>query len=86
MANEELFFNGINGATGNYLLPPMSSEDLSKIAQGEALDQNHLEELRAWYQRATQKHLGPKEGVDPKKLDESGWGFSLLSKTRTGCR
>ena len=84
MANEELFFNGINGATGNYLLPPMSSQDLSKIAQGEALDQNHLEELRAWYQRATQKHLGPKEGVDRKKLDESGWGvlFAFEDKDR----
>jgi hypothetical protein len=84
MANEELFFNGINGATGNYLLPPMSSQDLSRIAQGEALDQNHLEELRAWYQRAAQKHLGPKEGVDPKKLDESGWGvlFAFEDKDR----
>jgi len=35
MANEELFFNGINGPTGNYLRPLMSSQDLSKIAQGE---------------------------------------------------
>ncbi len=74
MSAEELFFNGINGATGTYLLPPLSPQDLSQIARGEILDESHLQELKSWYERTTQKHFGPKEGVDPKKLDESGWG------------
>jgi hypothetical protein len=84
MPIEELFFNGINGATGNYLLPPMSPQDLSKIAQGETLEQSHLQELKFWYEKATQKHLGPMEGVDPKKLDQSGWGviFAYEDKDR----
>ncbi len=70
----ELFFNGINGASGDYLLPPMSPQDISKIAQGETLDEVHLRELKFWYQHLTQAHLGPREGVDPKLLDQSGWG------------
>ena len=84
MPSEELFFNGINGATGSYLLPPMSPQDLSKIARGETLDESHLLELKSWYERTSQKHFGPKEGVDPKKLDESGWGvlFAFEDKDR----
>jgi hypothetical protein len=70
----ELFFNGINGANGDYLLPPMSPQDISKIAQGETPDEAHLRELKFWYQRLTQALLGPKEGVDPKRLSQSGWG------------
>ena len=35
MSNDEpLVFNGIDGASGDYLLPPMSAQDLSKIARG----------------------------------------------------
>jgi hypothetical protein len=71
---EELVFNGIDGESGDYLLPPMGPQEISKIAQGETLDENHQKELKNWYDRVTQEHLGPKEGVDPKKLDESGWG------------
>jgi hypothetical protein len=80
----EIYFNGINGATGNYLLPPMSPQDLSKIAQGEALDKNHLKELKRWYERATCKSFGPTEGVDPKKLGQAGWGviFAYEDKDR----
>ena len=74
MPREQLCFNGINGATGEYLLPPLRPEDISLIAQGETLEQQHLQELKSWYERAAQKHLGAKEGVDPKKLDQSGWG------------
>ena len=37
------FFNGINGATGNYLLPAMSAADLAKLAQGEEFDKDHLD-------------------------------------------
>ena len=68
MANDKLVFNGIDGASGGYLLPPMSPQDVSKIAQGVTPDEGHLRELKYWYQRVTQAHLGPKEGVDPKKL------------------
>jgi hypothetical protein len=74
MPIDEFFFNGINGATGEYLLPPMNPQDISKIAQGESLDKAHLQELKFWYQRTTEKCLGPKEGVDPKDLAQAGWG------------
>ncbi len=74
MSGELLHFNGVNGATGEYLLAPKPPEFISKIAQGETLDQAHVKELKFWYQRATQQHLGPKEGVDPKDLGQAGWG------------
>jgi hypothetical protein len=75
MPNEELVFNGVDGASGEYLLPRMPAQAVSRIAQGEAPDEGHLAELRAWYRRVTQAQLGPKEGVDPKSLAESGWGI-----------
>ncbi len=74
MANDLLYFNGINGATGEYLLAPQPPAIISKIAQGEPLDQAHVRELRFLYQQVTQDHLGPKEGVDSKDLGEAGWG------------
>lgn len=74
MNDQLLVFNGINGASGEYLLPPMTPQDVSKIAQGEALDARHLQELKWWHQRITQETFGPKEGVDPKNLAQTGWG------------
>lgn len=69
-----LTFNGINGATGGYLLPEMSAEEISRIAQGEAFDPEHLAELKHRFRSAGLVHLGVKEGVDPKDLSQSGWG------------
>jgi hypothetical protein len=74
MNEERLFFNGINGANGDYLLPPMTPEQVSEIVQGEKQNPEHIKELKSWYQRVTQVTLGPKEGVDPKNLAETGWG------------
>ncbi|MFQ5341904.1 MAG: hypothetical protein ACE5F6_10205 [Anaerolineae bacterium] len=70
----ELVFNGINGATGDYLLPPMTPAQISQIAQGEELDEEHLKELKWYHKRAIEATLGPKEGVDPRNLAEAGWG------------
>lgn len=72
MAEELLYFNGINGATGEYALAPMTDADLARVILGEAPAPN-LSELK---QRATQTQqtYGVKAGVDPKNLAEAGWG------------
>jgi hypothetical protein len=73
MNPESLFVNGLNGATGEYLLPPLSPPEISAIARGEKLDLNHIQELKDWRRRVSQTQLAPKEGVDPTNLAESGW-------------
>jgi hypothetical protein len=73
-----LSFNGINGATGRYDVEPMAAEAFSRIVLGTAParpdEKAHLEELERRRLRDTEAHYAPKEGVDPKKLEETGWG------------
>ena len=68
-----LCFNGVQASTGDYGLPPMSSEKLSSFLLGEEPPDN-LDELRTRHAQRKKRHYGLREGVDPKKLDESGWG------------
>ncbi|HSN78629.1 MAG TPA: hypothetical protein VL334_26460, partial [Anaerolineae bacterium] len=75
MGTDKLVFNGINGATGGYLLPSLTPQDVGKLARGEKLDPQHVKELKWWHDRVTMSHLGPKEGVDPKNLGQTGWGL-----------
>jgi len=76
MTETNLIFNGIDGASGNYLLPPIAPAQLSAIVQGQTsgTDETSLKELKWWHERSTQGHYGVKEGVDPKDLAQSGWG------------
>jgi hypothetical protein len=71
---EELYFNGINGASGEYLLPPLSAEAVSNVAAGEKLDEQELAELQARVTAITGTYLGVVDGVDATKLEEAGWG------------
>lgn len=68
-----LYFNGIDAASGEYLLPPMSAETFSNAIQGFEPDAKELAELKSWYFKKTQTHLGLKEG-DPRDLAQAGWG------------
>jgi hypothetical protein len=71
------FFNGINGATGEYGFPPMTGEQFSACLQGEAAPDN-LAELKFKTQQS-QECFGVKEGIDPKQLAETGWGIIFAS-------
>ncbi len=73
---EQLFFNGIDGATGDYLLPPLTAEQVAKMAQGEEFDPAHLSELQKKdrHVKGLEPDFAPIEGVDPKNLAETGWG------------
>lgn len=76
MDTQQLVFNGINGATGEYLLPPLTPEQVSRIAQGEEFDPTHLDELKKkdLQVKGLEPTFAPIEGVDPKNLAETGWG------------
>jgi Peptidase family C25 len=77
MSAEALVFNGVNGATGEYLLPEMTAQQLAQLARGESWDAQHLNELKWWYRRTTEATFGPKEGVEPRDLAQSGWGLIM---------
>ncbi|MBD1942249.1 hypothetical protein H6F50_07750 [Coleofasciculus sp. FACHB-712] len=74
MSEDLLFFNGINGASGDYLLPPLTAEQVAKIAQGEEFDPESLEDIQFKKRQKEEPDFAPIEGVDPKNLAETGWG------------
>jgi hypothetical protein len=74
MSEDLLFFNGINGANGDYLLPPLTPEQVSRIAQGEEFDPENLEDIELKKRQKEEPDFAPVEGVDPKNLAETGWG------------
>ncbi|MCI5167265.1 MAG: hypothetical protein D3903_14520 [Candidatus Electrothrix sp. GM3_4] len=74
--SEDIFsFSGINGATGEYLLPEMSAAEVSKIAQGEKFDKKHLELLKYRSNRISDPEFLPKAGIYLKDIAQTGWGI-----------
>src|SRR5688572_2388793 len=94
-------FNGVDGASGQYLTPSLTERDVANLAQGKPLTQpqapvnasprdeqeaRHLNEL-AWRHRvATEATFAPIEGVDPKNLAETGWGVVFAADINPAVR
>lgn len=74
MDGEQVFFNGIDATSGDYLLPAMSAEAVGKLALGERWDKVHLKELSRRIQKKQERTLALKAGLDPLRLEEAGWG------------
>src|SRR3954451_1338313 len=75
-----LWFNGVDGRRGSDLPPPDPAGDLADFALGVPVDRARARELQAWVARGEGKaRRGLKEGLDPGKLDEAGWGVIFPS-------
>jgi hypothetical protein len=72
--SDQLYANGIDGASGDYLLAPLPARDIAALARGEELDAAHLAELRGRLDRDRHDHLGPIAGVEARDLASAGWG------------
>lgn len=81
-----LVFNGVNGATGDYLLPPLRPATVSALARGERLDPVEARDLRARWEATSESFLGPVEGVDPLDLAAAGWGVVFAADTDPSVR
>ena len=79
MSRELLCFNGIDAATGRYLLqlPPA---DLARIAGGEPLDPTSLEDLKRRLAQERQPQFEAIAGVDPNDLAQTGWGVIFAAR------
>lgn len=78
-----LFFNGIDGTTGRYDLPPMTPGDLAAYILGEKLPDD-LDRLRDKHHREEAgglETLGPVAGVDVRDLASAGWGVIFAEGT-----
>lgn len=74
MSTNLLYFNGINGATGDYLLSPLTPGQLSALALGEQLSPTQQRDLEERAAQAREKKLAVEWGIDPANLAEAGWG------------
>ncbi len=74
MSEDLLTFNGVMAETGDYLMPPVTAEELAQTVTAESIDPTHLTDLRWRRGQDTESHFAVKEGVDPKDLAQSGWG------------
>ncbi len=80
-----LWFNGLDGRRGTYLTPPVPARELADLARGATVDRARVRELQAWVARGEGKaRRGLKEGLDPGKLDEAGWGVIFARSADSG--
>jgi hypothetical protein len=67
-------FNGINGATGSYLVDPTPANELGKAALGAHWKEDEFEELSDRHARVTENRYALKAGLNPQDLSQAGWG------------
>ncbi len=75
MAETRLFANGIDGVTGNYILPPMLLSQASAMIKGQTGDKGIGRFLRQAWARISERHLGLSMDVDPTDVGQAGWAI-----------
>ncbi len=83
----QLVVNGIDALRGEYLIPPLSKEQVSSMIKGEhpsldsqAQDPKVLRFLKRVWSKISQPHLGLPLGVVPEDVTKAGWGIVFHSE------
>jgi hypothetical protein len=75
MAEETVWINGINGATGELLVPPATQADIAALVKGEAGDPALVRWLRQIWDTLAQPFMGLPMDVDPADVSQAGWAI-----------
>ena len=74
MNDTTLTFSGLNGATGKPLFQDLAAPELARRLQ------------TRWRSGKKLTYRGPREGVDPQRLDSAGWGVVFLRDAGSAVR
>ena len=72
---EKMIFNGINAVTGEYLLPPMTVDEIASIIKGEKKEKKVLTWLAEVWHKIRTTYMGLPVGVEPSDVAQAGWGI-----------
>src|SRR5512141_3134883 len=73
-----IYINGIDGDTGQYLIPPMNIKDIAAAALGEPANPGKSNWLAAIWHKIRTPFMGLPLGVDPSDVTQAGWGIVFL--------
>ena len=71
----ELCLNGVDGTTGNYLIPPMNPSQAASIIKGNPMDPDLVRLLSRLWRVISQPNLGLPIDIDPTDVAKAGWGI-----------
>jgi hypothetical protein len=87
VSDDDVYLNGINALTGEYLVPPMTPEDVARQAKGVSPVESKSGWLRGLVKRITGRRLfGLPSDVDPKDVTQGGWGVVFPTGTPDAVR
>ena len=81
MSSERIIANGVNGLTGEYLLPPLDPADVAGWAKEQSEDPAVAEQLRQLHAAMTEETFGVPFNVDPSKVEQAGWAVVFSTET-----
>ena len=83
-----IYFNGINGDTGNYLFDPLSMAGAAALARGNAFRDDDA--AKSWIVKFLERMKNPIRGlpdeVDPTDVSQAGWAVVFHSQTAQAIR
>jgi hypothetical protein len=80
MRNDEVIYaNGVNGLTGEYLVRPLGSRHLAKLAQEPSEDPGVARQLKQAWEGISQATYGPPFYINPENVSEAGWAVVFSS-------
>ncbi|MEJ2735089.1 MAG: hypothetical protein P8189_16245 [Anaerolineae bacterium] len=75
MSEEKVWIIGINGVTGEYLVPPVEQAKIGAVVRGEVGDPDLVRWLRRIWGVISRPHLGLPMDVDPADVGQAGWAI-----------
>ena len=73
MADDLIYFNGVDATTDDPLLPPIPESDLAEMIRGEPLDLAKLQAAEGLARLKSSGSFGMTEGESPTNITQAGW-------------
>src|SRR5271157_549077 len=80
MSEDQFFLNGIDGVTGEYLVPPLSAESVARLIRP-VEDREHSGWLKRLRNLFTRPFLGLPVDIDPTDVARAGWSVVVSPQT-----